>query len=85
MARGEDRNRTQVPPDHILRELQQDIRDALDHARGGRAFTGIRLLVRGLDHADEARLRGAAWGGDLVKRYRWALERYTERYGLKIE
>ena len=57
--------------------------DAVGFAMLGRVADGFRRLEAGLQRATELS-NGAQWGTDLLRRYRAAMDRFTERYGEKL-
>jgi hypothetical protein len=82
-----DHDTTPPPPlpKYELDLLVDAVTEAIDLAESGEVLNGYRCLLGGLERATESEEAGDAHGPELVRRYRLALERYGERWGVKIE
>jgi hypothetical protein len=69
-------------PSHELDAFLLTVEEAVDLARTGNAADGYTALLAGLHRAREADSDGATWAPDLVARYREAIERFAEMYGV---
>jgi hypothetical protein len=75
-------NRRLMLPPHELDSFLLTVEDAVDRAREGNAADGYETLLAGLHRAREAETDGEMWAAELVTRYREAVERFAELYGV---
>ena len=71
-------------PDHELALLCNTVDAAIGLAAQGRIADGYAELSYGLERAQAARGAGAVWAGELVTRYRLALDNSSESYGVRL-
>jgi len=61
------------------------IGESVELAILGRPADGYCALLGGMHRAQNAQHAGEPWGDELVGRYREALDRYAERWGIARE
>lgn len=71
-------------PEHEERTLDLATAEALDYAEDGEVAAGYSCLLEGLERAEETVSEGESWGPALVAHWRSTLNRYVEKYGLKM-
>jgi hypothetical protein len=79
-GRGQTRNLPPMLPDHELDTLLITVTDAVDLARAGDVAEGYTALLAGLHRAKEVAAAGEPWAGELVSRYREALENFAREW-----
>jgi hypothetical protein len=69
-------------PDEEQSRLFDTVIEAVERGAAGEALDGYRRLDLGLAWAETWRSSGASWGEELADRYRRALVRFAEEFGL---
>jgi hypothetical protein len=69
-----------VPPAE-LEGVTLALSDALEYAAIGKPALGYALLIRGMTRAEKILTDGRPWGGELLRCWRAAIDRYCERVG----
>jgi hypothetical protein len=72
-------------PNLPMNILLGDVARAVKLAADGHVAAGYDHLLGGLRRAEAVDQAGEPWGAVLVRRYRQALDSYTERYGVEME
>jgi len=72
-------------PEAELNAFLLTVTEAADLGSAGEALNGYRCLLGGIERAEELPEDGEPWAAELVTRYRLALDRYGERWGLRVE
>ena len=67
-------------PDQELREYLGRVQSAIEHGSQGDVCQGRQILGAGLVYAAEQAREGRFWAGELVRRYRFALESYGQQF-----
>lgn len=67
-------------PHHELDTFLLTVNGAVELAEEGQAAEGYSALLAGVERAREAAEVGEPWGGELVRRWQDARDRYAERY-----
>jgi hypothetical protein len=70
------------PPSDETDAFLLAVQDAMDLAAEGRIADGCMALLAGLRRAEKLHDAGEPWGSELVTRWRGALDRFAERYGI---
>jgi hypothetical protein len=71
-------------PDHELQALIRTANDAVLLATQGRLADGYTRLLAGLHRARVAGEAEQPWAPELIQRYRRAMDRYVQRYGVRM-
>ena len=77
---GRTRSAITVPAEE-LDSVTLALSDALEHAAMGKPAVGYALLIRGMTRAEKILTDGRPWGGELLRCWRAAIDRYCERVG----
>jgi hypothetical protein len=67
-------------PDQELRDYLGRVQSAIDAGTQGDVPQGRQILGAGLEYAAEQAREGRYWAGELVRRYRFALESYGQQF-----
>ena len=72
-------------PESELNAFLLTVTEAADLGSDGEALNGYRCLLGGMERAEELQEDGEPWAAELIARYRLALLRCGEEWGLRVE